>query len=132
MDDSSKTVLIIEDEQALLDSYTEILQGAGFQVLKALDGYKGLEALKNGHASIDLVLLDLMLPGIDGLEVLRTVKGNLDEYGQAPIVVLTSMTSEKVIKQAFDLGATSYLLKGELDYDVLVPEINKVLGAETL
>jgi DNA-binding response OmpR family regulator len=132
MDESAKTVLIIEDEQALLDSYTEILQGAGFQVLKALDGYKGLEALKNGHGSIDLVLLDLMLPGIDGLEVLRTIKGNQDVYGQTPIVVLTAMTSEKVIKQAFDLGATSYLLKGELDYDVLVPEINKVLDAETL
>lgn len=126
----NKTVLIIEDEQALLDSYSEILEGAGFHVLGAIDGYKGLEILKKDHSTIDLVILDLMMPGIDGLEVLKTVEGNEQEYGNVPTIVLTAMTSEQVIKQAFDLGADSYLLKAELDYDELVPQVNKVLGVQ--
>lgn len=125
-----KTILIIEDEQALLDSYAEILEAGGFEVLKAGDGYKGLERLKQNHSTIDLVLLDLMMPGVDGLEVLKTVKDNQDEYGSAPIVVLTAMTSEQVIKQAFDLGANSYLLKAEMDYDELVPQVKKVLKVQ--
>jgi CheY-like chemotaxis protein len=77
---------------------------------------------------IDLVLLDLMMPGVDGLEVLRTVKDNQEKYGVFPIVVLTNMTSENVIKEAFDLDATSYLVKTDLDYNGLIKEIDKFLG----
>jgi CheY-like chemotaxis protein len=69
-----------------------------------------------------------MMPGVDGLEVLRTVKDNQEKYGVFPIVVLTNMTSENVIKEAFDLDATSYLVKTDLDYDGLIKEIGKFLG----
>jgi CheY-like chemotaxis protein len=69
-----------------------------------------------------------MMPGVDGLEVLRTVKDNQEKYGVFPIVVLTNMTLENVIKEAFDLDATSYLVKTDLDYDGLVKEIDKFLG----
>jgi CheY-like chemotaxis protein len=69
-----------------------------------------------------------MMPGVDGLEVLRTVKDNQEKYGVFPIVVLTNMTSENVIKEAFDLDATSYLVKTDLDYNGLIKEIDKFLG----
>jgi CheY-like chemotaxis protein len=68
------------------------------------------------------------MPGVDGLEVLRTVKEDVDKYSDAPIIVLTNMTSENVIKEAFTLGATSYLVKTDLDYQGLIKEVNKFLG----
>jgi len=126
--DEKKTVLIIEDEEALLSSYSEALESKGYFVLTALDGYKGLDMMAENVGRIGLVLLDLMMPGVDGLEVLRTVKENEGKYGSVPVVILTNMTSEKVIKEAFDLGATSYLVKTDLDYEGLIKEVNKFLG----
>ena len=128
MADKKKTVLIIEDDEALLNSYAEALESAGYSALKALDGYEGLDIMSKNSGDIKLVLLDLMMPGVDGLEVLRTVKDNEDKYGQVSIVVLTNMTSENVIKEAFDLGANSYLVKTDLDYEGLIKEVNKFLG----
>lgn len=122
-----REILIIEDEQALLDSYAEVLQTSGYKVTKAQDGYKGLNALKANPDKFALVLLDLMMPGMDGLEVLRTVKNDKETYGSSPIVVLTNMTSDKVIKEAFDLSAVSYLIKSELEYTDLLNEVKKIV-----
>jgi len=94
-----------------------------------MDGYQGLDQLAKNIGGIDLVLLDLMMPGVDGLEVLRAVKANPDKYGKMPIVVLTNMTSEAVIKESFDLGSSSYLVKTDLDYQGLVKELSKYLGS---
>ncbi|HVX92593.1 MAG TPA: response regulator [Candidatus Dojkabacteria bacterium] len=122
-----KTILIIEDEQSLLDSYSEVLTNEGYNVVKATDGYKGIDILKKNHASINLILLDLMMPGIDGLEVLRTIKSDKTMYGDVPVIILTNMTSDKVIKETFDMGAVSYLVKSELDYKDLISEVNKLM-----
>jgi CheY-like chemotaxis protein len=128
MDEVKKIVLIVEDNRDLLDSYSEALKMGGYNTLKASDGYQALDLMIENVGDIDLVLLDLMMPGVDGLEVLRTVKDNQEKYGVFPIVVLTNMTSENVIKEAFDLDATSYLVKTDLDYNGLIKEIDKFLG----
>lgn len=125
--DGRKTVLIIEDNETLLTSYAEALDSSNYSTLKAKDGYEGLDVLSKNLGKVDLVLLDLMMPGVDGLEVLRTVKDNEGKYGSFPVVVLTNMTSENVIKEAFDLKATSYLVKTDLDYEGLVKEVGKFL-----
>jgi DNA-binding response OmpR family regulator len=128
MADSVKKILIIEDETPLLDSYAELVEAAGFVSLKATDGYQGLDLMSNNVGQIDMVLLDLMMPGVDGLEVLKTVKNNQEKYGAMPIIILTNMTSESVIKEAFSLGASSYLVKTDLDYQGLMKELDKFLG----
>jgi CheY-like chemotaxis protein len=128
MPDHKKTVLIVEDNEALLNSYAESIESANYIALKALDGYAGLDVISKKPGEIDLILLDLMMPGVDGLEVLRTIKDNQEKYGDTPIVVLTNMTSENVIKEAFTLGAVSYLVKTDLDYEGLIKEVNKFLG----
>ncbi len=124
----SKKILIVEDEVALLDSYAELVETAGYVPMKASDGYQALDLLTNNLDQIDLVLLDLMMPGVDGLEVLKTIKNNEEKYGKMPIVVLTNMTSESVVKEAFNIGATSYLVKTDLDYEGLVKELSKFFG----
>ncbi|HRX43975.1 MAG TPA: response regulator [Candidatus Dojkabacteria bacterium] len=124
----TKKILIVEDEVALLDSYSELVESAGYIPMKASDGYQALDVLSNNLDQIDLVLLDLMMPGVDGLEVLKTVKNNEEKYGKMPIVILTNMTSESVVKEAFNMGATSYLVKTDLDYEGLVKELSKFFG----
>ena len=128
MEGYKKKILVIEDNKDLINSYIEALKAGGYDALKALDGYQGLDIMSKNLGSIDLVLLDLMIPGVDGLEVLRTVKDNEEKYGNLPIVILTNMTSENVIKEAFSLGATSYLVKTDLDYEGLIREVSKFLG----
>jgi two-component system alkaline phosphatase synthesis response regulator PhoP len=119
--------IIIEDEEALLESYSEIVQGVEAEIMKAPDGYKGLKALEDNKGKIDLVVLDLMMPGMDSLEVLRTIKGQPEKYGKMPVIVLTNMVSEKVIKECYDLGAKSYLIKTELSAQDLINEVKRVL-----
>lgn len=128
MDENKKTVLIVEDNEALVNSYAEALDAGGYNAMKVLDGYQALDLLSKSSDAIKLILLDLMMPGVDGLEVLRTVKDDAERYGEAPIIILTNMTSENVIKDAFALGATSYLVKTDLDYQGLIKEVNKFLG----
>ncbi|HPB48221.1 MAG TPA: response regulator [Exilispira sp.] len=123
-----KTILIVEDEKDLLESYKELITMGGYNVVTASDGYEGLDYLSRNVGHVDLVLLDLMMPGVDGLEVLKAVQADKEKYGDMPIIVLTNMSSELVIKDAFDLGASSYFVKSDLDYEGLLRELNKYLG----
>jgi two-component system, OmpR family, response regulator len=123
-----KKILLVEDEEMLLRGYSKFMEKAGYDVVKASDGYKGLDILEKGKDEFCIFILDLMIPGIDGLEVLRLKEENRDKYGNAPVLVLTNMTSERVIKEAFDLGAVSYLIKNEMPMESLVDEVNKIVG----
>ena len=127
MDAVKKTIMIVEDERPLLEAFSETLQLAGYDTIVAEDGYKGLDTLAANKDKVDLMLLDLMMPGMDGLEVLRSIKNEPDKYGNPAVIVLTNMTSERVIKEAFIIGADSYLIKTELDTADLVKEVEKVL-----
>ena len=79
---------------------------------------------------VDLVLLDLMMPGMDGLDVLKQMREDTKKYGEKPVVVLTNLSSERVIKEAFERGANGYLMKTELEPDQVVSEITTVLDGE--
>ncbi len=126
--ENQKVILIIEDEIPLLKSYGELLKSVGYNVILAENGYKGLEILANNTGGIDLVILDLMMPGIDGLDVLRTVNKDHSKYGDMPILILTRMKNETIVKETFDLGVSSYLVKTDTDASGLLKEIDKFLG----
>jgi CheY-like chemotaxis protein len=120
----AKNIMIVEDEEALLESYAEILVSQGYSVLKVKDGYEALATLEKNH-SVALVFLDLMMPGMDGLEVLQTIKSDKQKYGEMPVIILTNMVSERVVREAFDLGAKSYLVKTEIAFEDLINEVKK-------
>ena len=126
--ENERVILIIEDEVPLLRSYGELLKSAGYNVLLAENGYKGLEILSSNVGGIDLILLDLMMPGIDGLDVLRTINKDHSKYGEMSIVILTRMKNETIVKETFDLGVSSYLVKTDTDASGLLKEIDKFLG----
>lgn len=98
-------ILLVEDEPDIADSLVGFLRLMNYRVSYAPDGLKALE-LFFAHQP-DLVLLDIMLPGLTGLEVLRTVR----EDHQTPVVILTARADERDILKGFDLGADDYITK---------------------
>lgn len=124
----SNIVLIVEDELNLRESYKGTLENEGYICMTASDGYQCLDLLCKNLGTVDLVLLDLIMPGIDGLEVLKTIKENPEKYGTIPIIVLTSIVSGVIVKEAFLNGAISYLVKPDMDEKSLVKEVNKNLS----
>lgn len=118
-------ILIIEDDQFLREFYQELLQDEGFLVDAAADGEMGLQKAKQG--GFDLILLDLMLPKKDGVQILRDLKVQPPGSGNGPIVVLTNLGQDAIVKQCFALGASGYLIKSAMNPDQVLSEINSYL-----
>jgi DNA-binding response OmpR family regulator len=121
----SKKILLIEDEDAMRDLYTEVLSDANYTVVSAPDGNSGLKMALDENW--DLLLLDIMLPGQDGLHILKYIKEN-DRLRDRPIILLTNLSSEPIINEAFDLGAESYIVKSDITPDKMVNEVNSFLN----
>lgn len=126
MDKTSKKILLVEDDQFLRDFYQELLTTEGYQTDVAPDGDIALEKLSPG--GWDLVLLDIMLPKKDGLQILQEIKTNPPKSTLGPIVVLTNLGHDTVINQSFDLGASGYLIKSSLNPDEVLKEVKSFLG----
>lgn len=126
MNDGSKRILIVEDDQFLREFYEELLQSEGFTVDLAADGEIGLTKLREG--GYDLILLDIMLPKKDGLQILRELRdGPEPPKRNGPIVVLTNLGQDSVIKMSFELGAAGYLIKSALNPNQVLSEIHAYL-----
>ena len=101
----SKTILIIEDEQAIQNIIKAFLEDAGYKIILAEDGMDGIEKFQTYHP--DLVLLDLMLPKMDGFAVCEQIRKESD----TPIIMLTALDDEDSQMKGFDLVADDYITK---------------------
>ena len=124
MEQKQKKVLLVEDEEFIRDLYVRQLTQADFDVKAVGDGSSALQALKSD--TFDLLLLDIMLPGMNGLQVLREFKTS-NPNSPMKVVLLTNLGQEAVIKEGFELGAHAYLIKASFTPDQVVNEINNVL-----
>lgn len=108
---SNKTkILVIDDNQDVRDLVVHILDSAGFKVFDADGGAKALEILKDN--SIDLVLLDVMMPGMSGLDVLKEIRtGSNKKIREIPVMMLTAKASTEDIDKALEIGANAYVVK---------------------
>lgn len=122
---SDKKILIVEDDQFLREFYQELLQSEGYQVDIAPDGEIGLQKIQAG--GYQLVLLDIMLPKRDGLQILRELKVTPPQTPNGQIVILTNLGQDTIIKQCFDLGANGYLIKSAMNPDQVLTEVNAYL-----
>lgn len=120
MDENIKTVLIIEDEHDLRFVYTEMLTDAGYKVEGASDGQEGMQKIAN--LKWDILLLDIMLPGKDGLKILRDIRAN-PALKKGPIITLTNLNSEQIVRECMEAGADGYLIKSEITPDKIVEEV---------
>jgi DNA-binding response OmpR family regulator len=100
-----KTILVIEDEQQIIEICRDYLLADGFCVISALDGQAGLNLAQTAQPS--LILLDLMLPGMDGMEICRRIR----EKSNVPIIILTARHREADKLEALETGADDYITK---------------------
>lgn len=121
---SMKRILFIEDEAALQKTFGDILKSEGFEVISALDGETGLNLVKKEKP--DLVLLDLILPKIHGLDLLKEMKQN-ENTKNIPVIVLTNVESIEEIDKALELGATTYLVKSDYSLEDVIAKVKKAL-----
>lgn len=106
------TVLIIEDDYYVRELYERVLSNAEFKVISAADGQEGFQlAIQNQP---QLVLLDVMLPGKNGLAVLKDLKSD-SQTQNIDVIMMTNLGQDSIIKDALDSGAAEYLLKPEVD-----------------
>ncbi len=117
------TVLIIEDDLFISDLYKRTLSQEGFSVLTALDGMQGVELASQKP---DIILLDIMMPKMHGIDVLKKLRENPTTQN-IPVVLLTNLGNESIIKQAFKLGARGYFLKLKISPYELVDEVKQFI-----
>ena len=120
-----KTILFIEDEGTLQKTLGDVLSKEGYKILAALDGEVGARLAK--EKTPDLILLDLVLPKMTGLEVLKKLRGD-EETKDIPVIVLTNSEDMQDIQQVMDLGATTYLVKSNYELQEVVQKIKTALG----
>lgn len=119
-----KKILIVDDDQFLRDLYEEILKDAGYEVDMAVDGEDGLAKIQ--ATAYDLILLDIMMPKLDGLGVLKRLKETPTAH-KNNIVMLTNLAHNPIVKEVMDLGAISYLIKADMTPDQLLDNVKKVI-----
>ena len=102
-------IVLIEDDLFLRDLYIEVLKREGYVVITADDGEAGLHVVQS-NPDAQLVLLDIMLPKMHGIDVLKNLKADSATQNM-PVVVLTNLTEETVVQEALHLGAAGYLVK---------------------
>lgn len=119
-----KKILIIEDDEVIGKILVDSLSKAGFVVTKAVDAMQGQQAISSSKP--DLVILDLMLPAGNGVELLRNFRASTHTQG-IPIIVTTAYKDEEVKKEMEAIGVQSYFHK-PFDIEELIKEINRILG----
>lgn len=105
---SDATILVVDDEPGIIDIVSTNLSAEGFTIISAENGEKGLELAHKHHP--DLVVLDIMMPGIDGWEVLRRLENDPDTAG-TPVILLTARIEDTDMLQGLERGAVEYITK---------------------
>jgi len=118
-------ILLVDDDQEVVELYNEILVDAGYTVDKAANGQEALTAC--AVKKYDLILLDLMMPVMDGIETLKSLRADESKYGHPVIVALTNVTMAVNVREAFEYGADGYLVKLSVSNDMLVEKVEGYL-----
>ncbi|MDD3006636.1 MAG: response regulator [Candidatus Pacebacteria bacterium] len=121
----AKKILVIEDEATLQNAMVEVLEQSGYEAISALDGELGF-ALATKELP-DLILLDIILPKMDGFEVLKGLKAN-PQTENIPIIILTNLGDVSSVQQALELGANSYLVKADFHLDDVIQKVERTLA----
>ena len=126
MDAQARLILLAEDDRFLRKAADTALRRHGFSVVTATNGEEALEALRTMKP--DLILLDLIMPKVQGFEVLRSVKEN-PATAHIPVIVLSNLGQEGDVKRAMESGATAYFVKANLTLEDMVTQVESVLAA---
>lgn len=120
-----KKILVIEDDKFLRKVIKKKFSDEGCDIIEAIDGEKGIILAKDEKP--DIILLDLVLPEIDGFEVLQKLKTD-PETADIPVIVLSNLGEKENMDKGFKLGAADYLIKSNLDPSEIFKRVEKIIG----
>ena len=124
MTDKKSKVILIEDEEMLSNMYEAKFIKEGFDIKKALDGETGLKLIQEENP--DLVLLDIIMPKLDGFSVLRKIKED-PKNKNIPVILLTNLGQDEDVKKGNSLGASGYLVKANMTPSQVVDKVKEFL-----
>ncbi len=119
-----KKILLIEDDPFLGEMYAAKFSQSGFKIEIAIDGKKGMERIKTSRP--DLVLLDIVLPKIDGFEILKKIKKD-PRTKKIPVVLLTNLGQKNEVEKGLALGADEYIIKAHFTPTAVVAKVKEIL-----
>jgi len=120
----AKKILIIEDDKFLRELISQKLLKEGYDIAEAIDGEDGVRRVKSEQP--DLVLLDLILPGIDGFEVLTKVKED-PAIASIPVIILSNLGQKEDVERGLKLGAADYLIKAHFTPGEIIDKIKNTI-----
>lgn len=123
----AKKILLVDDDVYIRDLYAEVLKDEQYDVFIAADGEEALSMI--GQNPFDLILLDVMMPKVDGIQVLTKVKSD-EKTKSTPVIMLTNFGQEDLIKQAVTAGSTDYLLKYNITPGEMTNKVKLILNPE--
>ena len=128
METRKKKILIVDDDHFLVNMYSIKFSGSGFEVHTSLDGQDTLNKLRDGLVP-DVVMLDMIMPGMDGLELLSQIRK--DKLApQAKIIILSNQSQESDMERAKELGISGYIVKATTIPSEVVAEVQRVLAGK--
>jgi CheY-like chemotaxis protein len=117
-----RKILIAEDDFFIRDIYSKVFSLSGYDVKVAVDGMDALEKIK--AEPFEMILLDIMMPRMTGIDVLKNVRTLSTPAKSTPIFIITNLGQQNVIEEAFKLGMDGYILKSQVSPQQIVDEIN--------
>ena len=120
----AKHIFLVEDDQYLVDIYVTKLEKEGFKVDLARDGQKALDFLEKNKP--DLLILDIIVPNVDGWEILRRIRKK-EKFKNLPVIILSNLNQKREVMKGIDLGATKYLIKAHYTPSEILEEVRKML-----
>lgn len=120
----AKKILIVEDDKFLRDLITQKLSNENFDVVIAQDGEEGIRKIEDEKP--DLVILDLLLPQIDGFEVLKRMKAN-QKIADTPVIILSNLGQKEDVERGMALGAKDYMIKAHFTPNEVIDKVKRYL-----
>lgn len=122
----AKTILIIEDDNFLQGLEATKLKKEGYDILTASNSVEAFKFIDN-KSKIDLILLDLLLPDVDGFMILEKIRQNKD-FLTIPVIVFSNLSEDKDIKRATKLGISQFMVKSNFTLDELAKKVKELIG----
>ncbi|HAI74310.1 MAG TPA: response regulator [Candidatus Moranbacteria bacterium] len=119
-------IMIVEDDFFMMDIYNMKLEQEGFEVIGAKDGVEALKKLKEENITPDLILLDILMPFVDGLEVLKELKKD-ERLKKIPVVLLSNLSQKADVETGMKLGAKGYIIKSHFTPSEVLEKIKSFL-----
>jgi two-component system, OmpR family, alkaline phosphatase synthesis response regulator PhoP len=121
----TKIILIVEDERPMIRALEHALTKSGFRTIVALDGIEALKLIETEEEKIDAILLDLILPNMDGFTVLEQLK---EKDITIPVIVLTNLSQKEDKQKVLDLGAKAFFVKTDIQLTEIVEQVEKLFS----